>query len=339
MPWRLSALITVLDRRPPAQSTAFGRSAGTSALRPWASSIGRCCAPLMWPSSHSECSRTSMTATSRPSSSHSVSSCTVICGTDSTVNPSLRHSIMPHCKNPTTSSTPTRASAWTARSRSDGPWASSRSGTPAGTMPATRSPACRAGAVRRIDLDAVVERQEHAVETLPRILRRLGATEIGTPDRSHEQHVAGQHEPRDVAAREVGDQQADRVGGVAGRVGDLDANAADAQLVAVAHFAVLEGDAGGAVHEDRRARELGEIAIARDVVGVRVGLDDVADRETLLRGQAQVLVDPVAAGIDDEGAPGLAAADQVGEAPRLFVQDLLEDHRSAPILPGAPRLP
>jgi TldD protein len=34
--------------------------------------------------------------------------------------------------------------------------------------------------------------------------------------------------------------------------------------------------------------------------------------------------------VDDEGAPGLVTADQVGEAPRLFVQDLLEDHRNAP---------
>src|SRR5262249_57994388 len=41
MPWRLSALITVLERRPPAQRTALGRSAGTSPTRRTASSIGR----------------------------------------------------------------------------------------------------------------------------------------------------------------------------------------------------------------------------------------------------------------------------------------------------------
>src|ERR1700752_2379751 len=107
---------------------------------------------------------------------------------------------------------------------------------------------------------------------------------------------------------------------------DLEAPAADHELVAVAHVLMLEGDTGGAMDEDRRPHRLGQIAVARDVVGMGVRLEDVADREALLGGEAEILGHAVTAGIDHEGLPGLATADQVREAARLFVEDLLEDH-------------
>src|SRR5262245_7468580 len=141
-PWRFSALITVLERRPPAQRTALGRSAGTSPRRLIASSMGRWSAPSMWPSRHSTGSRTSMTATSRPSSSHSARSQTVICGTVSTGRPSLFHSIIPRSITPITWSTPTRASARNARSMSDGVCVSTIRGAPSGANQPTRSPNC-----------------------------------------------------------------------------------------------------------------------------------------------------------------------------------------------------
>jgi len=66
----------------------------------------------------------------------------VICGTVSRGKPQLFHSIIPHWRNPATSSTPTRESACTARSRSDGPGARRSNGTPGGTAHATRSANC-----------------------------------------------------------------------------------------------------------------------------------------------------------------------------------------------------
>src|SRR5262249_42955822 len=112
----------------------------------------------------------------------------------------------------------------------------------------------------------------------------------------------------------------------AGRVGDLEAHVADPDLVTVLHVLVVEGHPGGPVNEDRRPHCLGQIAVTRDVVGVRVRLEDVADREALLGGQAEGLGDAVAARIDDEGLAGLPAADQVRQAAGLFVEYLLEDH-------------
>ena len=146
------------------------------------------------------------------------------------------------------------------------------------------------------------------------------------PHRADEEHVPGQHEPRQIAAREVRDQETDRVRGVTGRVRDLEAHRADHDLVAVLHVLVLEDHARGAVNQDRRPHRLGQVAIAGDVVGVRVGLEDVRDLEALLAREPQVLVDPVAPGIHHDRLAGLATADEVAEAAGLLVDQLLEDH-------------
>ena len=55
----------------------------------------------------------------------------------------------------------------------------------------------------------------------------------------------------------------------------LKLDVADAELVAVAHVLVLEGHAGRVVHMDRRPRRRGQVAVAGDVVGVGVRLEDV----------------------------------------------------------------
>src|SRR5207245_9804156 len=88
----------------------------------------------------------------------------------------------------------------------------------------------------------------------------------------------------------------------------------------------VEGEARGPRSEDRSGRGGGVGAVARDVVGVGVRLDDVRDLQALAPRQSQIFVDAVAARIDDDSLAGLAAADQVREAPGLLVQDLLEDH-------------
>jgi len=180
--------------------------------------------------------------------------------------------------------------------------------------------------VGRVDLDAVVEAQEHARQALVRLRGRARAAEVGAPNRPDEERVPGEDEPRLRAALEVGDEETDRVRRMARGVGDRQPDPPDVERVAVAQPLVVEGEPGRRVGEDRRARRGGEVTVARDVIGVRVRLDDVRDREAAAPGQSQIFVDAVAPGIDDDGPPGLAAADQVREAPGLFVDDLLEDH-------------
>src|SRR5437879_13257125 len=86
------------------------------------------------------------------------------------------------------------------------------------------------------------------------------------------------------------------------------------------------------MEHDRRLGHGGEVAIARDVIGVRVRFEDPGDAQAFLSGQAHVLVDAITARVDDGGFTGLAASDQVGQAPRILVDELLEDHRPSPAL-------
>src|SRR3989442_888483 len=340
IPWRLSALITVLERSPPAQSTALGRPGGTRSRRATDSIIGRWMAPSMWPSSHSKGSRTSMTARSRPSSSHSARSCTVICGTDSTGNPPLFHSIIPHWRNPATSSTPTRESACTAGWSSDGRCARISSGTPPGPAHATRSANCGL-----------------SIQTLSAPGMWLSPYVPGSRrSTTHSPRWTASHASRAVYGRGFAAWSGisplflptilSNWGGFGGRSRMMKStNAARSRSCnaalkrrskpivepAVAEPLMIEGEASGPVSEDRRVRRGGEVAVARDVVGVGVRLDDVRDLQALAPRQSQIFVDTVAARIDDDGLAGLAAADQVREAPGLLVQDLLEDH-PGPIL-------
>jgi len=133
--------------------------------------------------------------------------------------------------------------------------------------------------VGRVDLDAVVETQEHARQALVRLLGRAGAAEVGAPDRPHEERIAGEDEPGLRATLEVGHEEADRVRRVARGVGDRQPDVPDADRVAVPEPLVVEREPGRRVGEDRRASRGGEVAVAGDVVGVGVRLDDVRDRE------------------------------------------------------------
>jgi hypothetical protein len=134
-------------------------------------------------------------------------------------------------------------------------------------------------------------------------------------------------------------QQRDAVGRVAGHVQDLERHVADPDLPAVLHRIVREGGIGGGVNVDPRPGLGGQGLVARHVVGVHVGLEDAGDREALAPGYRHVVVHPIAGRVHDGRLPGLGAADQVGQAARLLVQDLLKDHAQS--MPhraeGAPR--
>ncbi len=190
------------------------------------------------------------------------------------------------------------------------------------------APAARARPVGRVHLHAVGEREETPGEAPVEPRRGLLAAEIRPAHVPHEQRVPGEDEPRLGAAREIGHEQRDALRRVAGRVQDPEGHVAETDLGAVLDGAHGERGVRGRMQVDRRPRAGGERLVARDVVRVDVGLDDVGEGHTLLAGQGDVVVDAVTGGIDQSGLPALPAADQVGEATLLFVDDLLEDHRA-----------
>ena len=112
-----------------------------------------------------------------------------------------------------------------------------------------------------------------------------------------------------------------------GSVQDLQLDAADTEDFTILHALVLEHRRRRAMQDDRRLGGGDEVTVAGDMVGVRVRLEHVGDAKTLLAGDPEVVRHAVAAGIDDDRLPRLAASDEVREAPRLLVHELLEDHR------------
>ena len=76
---------------------------------------------------------------------------------------------------------------------------------------------------------------------------------------------------------------------------------------------------------DRRAGGGRQPAVPRDVVGVVVRLEHVADLDAEIARELEVLLD-LEAGIDDRGDPRRVVAHEVGRAAQVLVCDLTEDH-------------
>ncbi len=98
--------------------------------------------------------------------------------------------------------------------------------------------------------------------------------EVGPPGVADEEAVAGEHEPRLVAARAVGHREAAVLGTVPGRVDRANDDVADLDLRPVLERLVLEGRARDRVDAHGNAVLEREPSVARDVVGVRVRLED-----------------------------------------------------------------
>ena len=127
------------------------------------------------------------------------------------------------------------------------------------------------------DLDLVGERQQALVQRavdLRRAVARLDR-EVGAGDVADEQRVAGEHRPGLAAAPGVAEQERGVLGPVAGGVEGLDLDLAEAKLPAVLERLVRVLGLGERVDVDRRAGRAGQAAVAGDVVGVVVGLEDV----------------------------------------------------------------
>ena len=107
---------------------------------------------------------------------------------------------------------------------------------------------------------------------------------------------------------------------------------AELPALAVVERLVVVVGVGVAVDVDRRAGGRGQPAVAGDVVGVVVGLEDVLDAHAHVARELEVLVD-LEARVDDGGDARVLVADQVGGAAEVVVGDLAEDHVA---LRGAP---
>jgi hypothetical protein len=148
--------------------------------------------------------------------------------------------------------------------------------------------ACRPGTVRGVHTRRVGERQERfagrAVEQ-PRELLRAEPTrreQIGTADVADEQGVTGEHCVRGRVVDVRIDDDADRLGRVAGRGQDVQRDVAEREPFAPCEKFDRKRDAGrGGAIGDVRTRLLRELEVAGQEVGVEVGLDDAFDAETV----------------------------------------------------------
>ena len=138
--------------------------------------------------------------------------------------------------------------------------------------------------MRRVQDEVVGQRQQPLGQRAVQRARHLldGVLAVGVQVRAagvaDQQRVAGEHEPRLVAARVVGDQVGVVRERVPGRGDRLELGVAELDDLAVAQRMVLELDAGALGQVGRRAGARDQLGQPGDVVGLHVGLEHRDDR-------------------------------------------------------------
>ena len=185
----------------------------------------------------------------------------------------------------------------------------------------------------REDLDTVGELHQPA----QRMEKPLGALdradrEVRTGGVADEERVAREHEPRLVRPGRVDHGEAAVLGPVPRRVDHPERDRADPDLVAVGERLVRVRRVGGGVDAHRHPVLEREPSVARDVVGVGVRLEYAHDAGAEALGLAQDRLDREV-WIDDDRLLRALAADDVGGAPEIVVEDLREEHGGATVAP------
>ncbi|MDX6507943.1 MAG: hypothetical protein QOG06_2587 [Gaiellaceae bacterium] len=157
-----------------------------------------------------------------------------------------------------------------------------------------------------------LERVEEILGALARLDREVGSRRV-----ADQQRVAGEQVTLD--------EEAAVLGPVAGGVQDADRDRAEAQLVAVGERLVGELRLGQRVDGDGKVVLEREPAVAGDVVGVRVRLENANDAYAAALGLRELGLDCVG-GIDDHGLAGCLVADQVGRTAEVVVHELAKEH-------------
>ena len=121
---------------------------------------------------------------------------------------------------------------------------------------------------------------------------------------------------------------------MAGRVEHVEAQALDAELVAVGDPHRHDIDLALLAHDGHAARAVAQRAEAGDVVRVQMGVDRLDELEIELLHQLEIAVDLLQHRIDDERFAAATAGEHVAIGARDAVEQLPEDHR--PLLIAQP---
>ncbi len=153
----------------------------------------------------------------------------------------------------------------------------------------------------------------------------LLAQEVRPADRPDEQRAAAEQERGVLAAAQVGDLVRDMLGSVAGRVAGREPQRADVERLAVARRGVVVAKLRSGADHVPRPGQGREVAPARDVVVVEMGLDDMGDPDVELTGRREIDVD-VPARVDDRGDAGDIVGDERRQMPEPLDPELADLH-------------
>ncbi len=134
-----------------------------------------------------------------------------------------------------------------------------------------------------------------------------------------------------IAPGWISDENGYRLRSVAGCVQYLKSQLPESVHLAVSQPSEREQYICYFVHSDVRARSLGQLPSAGNVVGVDAGVDNIEDAEATRVGQVYVLVD-VEGWSDHHSLFRLTRGDDIGRATAVFVENLLDIHDLAWLL-------
>ena len=117
---------------------------------------------------------------------------------------------------------------------------------------------------------------------------------------------------------------------MAGGVGNIEADALDAQPVAIRDAHRHDIDAGLFTHHCDAARAVAQSAETGDVVGMQMGIDRLHQLQVQLPDELKVAIDLLEDGIDDQRLAATAGGEQIGVRARRRLEELTEDHNRLP---------
>jgi len=100
------------------------------------------------------------------------------------------------------------------------------------------------------------------------------------------------------------------------------------QQIPVVELEIGIGRGTFAMGHDRRAQQPAELLRRGEMVGMGVGVDDIADAQSVLQRERAIPVDLADLRVDERARERLRTAQQIGLASACG--DLLEDHRCPP---------
>ena len=178
----------------------------------------------------------------------------------------------------------------------------------------------------RVDLDAVAEideppkRMEQIFGAVVRLDREVGPRGV-----ADEERVAGEHEPRLVAARAVDHREGAVLRPVPRRMDRADDDVAELDLGAVGQSVVRKRRFRGGVDVHRHAVLEREPPVSRDVIGVGMRLEHADEPDAAASALIQIGLDRVGR-IDDDGHTCMLVTDDVRPTAEVVVDELREEH-------------